>query len=354
MMNITTGKVPKAQKVVLYGVEGIGKSTFASQFPDALFIDTEDSTQHMEVSRFDKPTSWTMLMQQVEFVKNNRPCRTLVIDTIDWAEEICKKHLMAANGWSAIDAEGYGKKFAALATEMGKLLDKLSDVIDVGINVVVVAHAMLRKKEEPDEMGAYDRYELKLEKKTAPLVKEWSDNVLFAKYMTTILTDSKTNSKKATGGQRMMYTTHRPAWDAKNRWNLPDELPFEFAQIAQAFAEATAGVGQPVQQPPNQPVPTQSEPAPIMPLENDVPLPEPQPDFSPDPIVEINPAIPKPVADLMVHDRVSFEEIMQVIYVGGFMPADTPVENIPPDLWGYFQANWDKAVNLLNTKIRTF
>lgn len=145
-MNITTGRIPKAQKVVLYGVEGIGKSTFASQFPDPLFIDTEDSTLHMDVKRFDKPTSWTMLLQQVEYVKINRPCQTLVIDTIDWAEEICKKHLMAANGWNAIDAEGYGKKFVALAKEMGTLLDKLSEVIDVGINVVVTAHAMLRKK----------------------------------------------------------------------------------------------------------------------------------------------------------------------------------------------------------------
>lgn len=145
-MNITTGKVPKAQKVVLYGVEGIGKSTFASQFPDPLFIDTEDSTLHMDVKRFDKPTSWEMLMQQVDFVKQNRPCQTLVIDTMDWAEDLCKRHLMAANGWNAIDSEGYGKKFVALAEQMGGLLNKLSEVIDMGINVVVTAHAMLRKK----------------------------------------------------------------------------------------------------------------------------------------------------------------------------------------------------------------
>lgn len=344
-MNITTGRIPKAQKVVLYGVEGIGKSTFASQFPDTLFIDTEDSTLHMDVKRFDKPTSWTMLLQQVEYVKINRPCQTLVIDTIDWAEEICKKHLMAANGWNAIDAEGYGKKFVALAKEMGTLLDKLSEVIDVGINVVITAHAMLRKKEEPDEMGAYDRYELKLEKKTAPIVKEWSDNVLFANYKTTIITDSKTESKKATGGQRMMYTTHRPAWDAKNRWQLPDELPFDYSQIAQAFEQATVGVNQPLVTEAPQPFPSQID---------DVPLPEPQPDFSPDQRAEIPPVVPQGLADLMRNDGVSYEEIMQVIYVGGFMPQDTPAENVPVDLWNYLASNWASALGLLKTQIRNF
>lgn len=335
-MEIITGKIPKAQKVVLYGVEGIGKSTFASQFPAPLFIDTEDSTLHMDVKRFPKPTSWEMLMQQVDFVKQNKPCQTLVIDTMDWAEDLCKRHLMAANGWNAIDSEGYGKKFVALAEQMGGLLNKLSEVIDMGINVVVTAHAMLRKKEEPDEMGAFDRYELKLEKKTAPLVKEWADMVLFANYKTTVITDSKTNSKKATGGQRMMYTTHRPAWDAKNRIGLADELPFEYVQIVQAFSEVTQP--QPVQNT----VTEQNQPV------------QPEPNFGPERNEEIPAIIPRAVADLMTHDNVGVDEIMQVIYQGGFMPADTPIENVPQDLWGYLSTNWDKAMSLLNTQIRKF
>lgn len=347
-MNITSGVVPKAQKVVLYGVEGIGKSTFASQFPNPIFIDTEDSTLHMDVQRFDKPTSWTMLLQQVEFVKQNKPCQTLVIDTMDWAEEICKRHLMAANGWSAIDSEGYGKKFVVLAKEMGTLLNLLSDVVDVGINVVVTAHAMLRKKEEPDEMGAYDRYELKLEKKTAPLVKEWADMVLFANYKTIVITDSKTNSKKATGGQRMMFTTHRPAWDAKNRMGLADELPFDYSQIAQVINEATAAVVAPIN---TEPVPPAQQPLPPEPPINSE---QPMPNLAPERNMEVSPHIPKGVADLMQLDHVTTDEIMAIIHQGGFMPADTPVENVPTDLWDYLMTNWSAAMNLLNTQIRAF
>lgn len=356
-MNITSGKVPKAQKVVIYGVEGIGKSTFASQFPDPLFIDTEDSTLHMDVKRFDKPTSWTMLMQQVEYVKQNKPCKTLVIDTIDWAEEICKIHLMGANNWSAIDAEGYGKKFVALAKEMGRLLNQLSDVVDVGVNVVVTAHAMLRKKEEPDEMGAFDRYELKLEKKTAPIIKEWGDAVLFANYKTTIITDSKTNNKKATGGERMMYTTHRPAWDAKNRWGLPDQLPFDFNQIAdylKAVTEPNHSETLPFDETQQTSAETKSDPEPIT---NDEPDQtkeiQPEPNFEREP-QEVSEQIPKSLADLMRMNNVSTDEIMQVIYQGGFMPADTPLENVPENLWEHLATNWDSALNLLKTQIRKF
>ncbi|WP_288745771.1 ATP-binding protein [uncultured Enterococcus sp.] len=343
-MNILSGVIPKAQKVVIYGVEGIGKSTFASQFPDPLFIDTEDSTLHMDVKRFDKPTSWTMLLQQIEYVKVNKPCQTLVIDTIDWSEKICKDHLIALNKWTD-SSNDYGAKYIALEKEFGGLLNKLSDVVEVGINVVITAHAWLRKKEEPDEMGAYDRYELKLEKKTAPLVKEWADAVLFANYKTTIITDEKTKSKKGLGGQRMMFTNHRPAWDAKNRWGLADELPFDYSQIAQVFANVTPQ--------------TQVVENPIRTAANEIAeekrkANEPIPNFAPERNQDINPSIPVSVADLMKLNQVTNEEILQVIYQGGFMPADTPIENIPDDLWGYLATNWEPAMNLLNTKIRNF
>ncbi|MDM5146191.1 hypothetical protein ICE98_03328 [Lactococcus lactis] len=116
----------------------------------------------------------------------------------------------------------------------------MSDVVEVGINVVVTAHAKLKKKEEPDQMGAYDRYQLKMEDKTGAMLKEWADMVLFANYETTIVTDSKTNSKKATGGQRVMFAAHHPGWDAKNRHNLPDNLPLEFGAIAHVFQTQVA------------------------------------------------------------------------------------------------------------------
>ena len=91
-MEITRGKIKKAVKVCIYGPEGIGKSTLASMFPNPVFIDTEGSTNHMDVARFDAPSSWQMLIQEVEYVRDHPDCcRTLVIDTADWAEKLCQK-----------------------------------------------------------------------------------------------------------------------------------------------------------------------------------------------------------------------------------------------------------------------
>ncbi len=87
-MRISSGLINTAQKVVIYGAEGIGKTTFASKFPEPLFIDTEGSTKRLDVRRFDAPSSWAMLLEQVDYVKHHPElCSSLVIDTADWAEK---------------------------------------------------------------------------------------------------------------------------------------------------------------------------------------------------------------------------------------------------------------------------
>lgn len=237
-MNITSGKIASAQKIVIYGPEGIGKSSFAAKFPRPIFIDTEGSTKWMDVQRFDKPTSWTMLNSQVQYVKQNRSiCDTLVIDTIDWAEQLCINDICAAYNKKGIEDFGYGNGYVYEKEAFGKFLNSLEEVVEAGVHVVLTAHAQLRKFEQPDELGAYDRWELKLGKKTSsqisPLVKEWADMVLFANYETfAVQTDDQGKKFKAQGGKRVMYTSHHPCWDAKNRCGLPDKLPFDYAQIA--------------------------------------------------------------------------------------------------------------------------
>ena len=86
---ITAGIQNTPVKTVLYGPEGIGKSSFAAQFPQPVFIDTEGGTKRLNVARLPAPTSWAMLLDEVEEVrKGNVACRTLVIDTADWAERL--------------------------------------------------------------------------------------------------------------------------------------------------------------------------------------------------------------------------------------------------------------------------
>ena len=238
MIPITKGKVESAKKVVIYGPEGIGKSTLASKFPDPVFVDTEGSTKELDVARYPVPLSWNDIITAVEDCAAEAPCKTLVIDTADWAEQFCIKAVCQKNGVGGIEDFGYGKGYVYLAEEFSKLLKACDKCIESGINVVFTAHAMMRKFEQPDEMGAYDRWEMKLTKKDAPTLKEWADMVLFCNYKTDVITDQNTKSKKATGGRRVMYASHHPCWDAKNRYSLPDQMEMSFDGIAHLLSNA--------------------------------------------------------------------------------------------------------------------
>ena len=351
-MNITSGIQARAQRIVIYGTEGIGKSTLASQFPKPLFIDTEGSTSNMDVKRLDKPTSWTMLMNQIAFVKANPDkFQTLVIDTIDWAESLAIESVCAQHGKRGIEDFGYGNGYTYVREEFGRLLNKLQELVDIGINVVLTAHSQLRKFEQPDEEGAYDRYELKLGKKTssqtAPVVKEWCDLLLFCNYKTMVMT-SETKKKKATGGKRVMYTTHHPAWDAKNRHGLPDELPMEYAAIAHIFESSqpksvetvtpqNVGIGKVVSEPQvveqvpsvDEVIPTGTSGAETQ--GDPFPLKEP---------INIPDSIPNSLKDLMLQSSVTPKMLQDVAFMKGHFPQDTPIANFPQEYWAFMVANW--------------
>lgn len=323
-MQITSGKIATAQKVIIYGVEGIGKSTFASKFPNPVFIDTEGSTLHMDVKRTQRPTSWTMMLGQVAYICDHpSEYQTLVIDTADWAETLGINHICAKLKINGIEEIGYGKGYTYLEEEFGRFLNLLQDVVDRGVNVVLTAHAQMRKFEQPDELGAYDRWELKLEKKTSALVKEWADMVLFANFKTMVVNVDNQGAvkgkNKAQGGQRVMYASHHPCWDAKNRHGLPDEMPFDYAAIASVISSRT---------------PT----APAMPSAVAQTAPAPAPANIPAPAQEarqeppaVSDKVPKALRDLMIANSVTEAEIQATVAKKGYYPRDTPVENYDPN-----------------------
>ena len=154
MLRINRGPVAKPQKVVVYGPEGIGKTTFAAQFPDPLFVDTEGGTETYDVARTDAPQSWSALLDTLRAVRDERPCSTLVLDTADWAEKLLCAELCAKNKWDGMEALSFGKCWTYALEEFGRMLDLLTDVRDRGMNVVVTAHAMVSKFEQPDEAAS--------------------------------------------------------------------------------------------------------------------------------------------------------------------------------------------------------
>lgn len=363
-MEITRGKIPCAKKVVIYGPEGIGKSTFASQFPDPVFIDTEGSTNNMDISRLPAPTSWSMLLEEVRYIMQNpSACKTLVIDTADWAEQLCSAAVCGKYQKSGIEDFGYGKGYVFLQEEFGRLLNLLTDLVEQKkVNVVLTAHAKMRKFEQPDEMGAYDRWEMKLSKNVSPMVKEWADMVLFANYKTHVIKVDGKN--KAQGGKRVIYTTHHSCWDAKNRYGLADELPFEYSSISgviektatQENVKHASEKAQPVKQ---QPVSVPDKSTTEDPKPPAAPAPKepalsvsgeqmstnlPEPDTSD---IQIDPRVPKSLRDLMVANHVSQWDLENVVEAKGYVPSGTPIweyDTVNPGIVdGLLVASWDQV-----------
>lgn len=239
LKSITGGKVGRPQRVVIYAPEGLGKTTLASQFPSPLFFDFEAGTHHLDVRRVEPKTLAEVESALIEVSRSNPAAmgfETVVIDTIDWLEGLATDAVCEENKQSSIEGFGYGKGYVYLAERMTKLLALLDAVKNAGFHVVLLAHSEIKKFEQPDAAGAYDRYQLKLEKKSEPLIKEWADALLFGNWKTRVAEKGENKFKALGGKERILYCNRCAAWDAKNRYGLKDEEPWKIDTIANGFA----------------------------------------------------------------------------------------------------------------------
>lgn len=236
---VTRGKVKRAVRCVLYGVAGVGKSTWCAHIPDALFIDTETGTSEMDVGRLPCPETWADLQDELDFIIYKQPCSTLVIDTIDRVENLLIQNILEKDGKGSIEDYGYGKGYVVVQERWQKeFLFKLDKVIAKGINVVLVCHSISRKIETPEET-AFDHWELNLSRKVAPVTRDWADMMLFCNFDMTIIDTSKNSNvekRKATGSlKRKIHCNQKPQFDAKNRYGLADSYDLSFEPFKGIF-----------------------------------------------------------------------------------------------------------------------
>jgi len=158
-----------------------------------------------------------------------------VIDSADWAERLCVEDLLATTKKTSIEDFGYGKGWVQVAERMSRLLTALDSLIANGKHVVLLAHSKVQRVEPPDLMTAYDRYELKMSKQSSPLVKEWADELWFFRFKTKAVSQEGGKAKGVGGKERVIYTTHSAAYDAKTRSGLAEELPMEWESVAHLF-----------------------------------------------------------------------------------------------------------------------
>lgn len=236
--SISTGKQVKPPRIVLFGVEGIGKSTFAAGAPNPIFINMEDGLGSIDTASFPLATSSADVMKAISTLYNEEhDFQTVVLDSADWLECVLQDEI---NAKYSVQDLSYGKGALILADKWREVLAGL-DALRNGRNmsVIMLAHSEIKRFEAP-ESDPYDRYVLKLQTRSSAVVREWCDALLFANQKTII---KRTEGKGFSGdhvrgistGQRVMFTSEMPAYQAKNRYSLPAELPLSWEAFAANF-----------------------------------------------------------------------------------------------------------------------
>lgn len=238
-MKIITTKL-SVPRVVLYGAHGVGKSTFAADCPAPIFIQTERGLDALGVEAFELCIDWDELHKQVDYLcYNDHDYKTLAIDSLDWAEKLAFDKICRGAGVKAIGDIPFGRGYAQAERLWREFLDQLSFLnASKKMLIIAIAHMQIKRFEDPEREG-YDRYQLDLQSKAAALVAEWCDILAFATFDKTVRNKEgkfgAAVTKASSSGERIMYLEERPAYDAKNRYGLPHELPLSWDAIVQAM-----------------------------------------------------------------------------------------------------------------------
>lgn len=231
-------KNQRPHRILLYGVPGIGKSTWATKTPSPIIIYTEDGLRNISCQALPKVNDFNTFRQYMTGIAQEpHNHKTLVVDTLDWLEKLIWHDVAKENGKEGIEDIGYGKGYQYAADCWEKMLNFIETDINIkrSMTVVFVAHSQVIKHVDP-ATDAYDRYAPRLHKLADAMIREWCDDVLFVnRKVYTMREESGFNKKtvKATGGtERIIYTNEKPSHLAKNRLGLPDEMPFVWDELA--------------------------------------------------------------------------------------------------------------------------
>jgi hypothetical protein len=207
---------------VVYGVPGIGKTSFAASAPDPIVIGTEDGSTRYGATETPVAKTIDDVEDTLKDLLKTEQYKTVVIDALDGIEALCDESVCRERKVKSIEDIGYGKGTVMSNERFAALVKIFEDLRTSGRNVILIAHSHVKTVNDPTQPAAYDRHQLKLREKNSAKVSEWADAVLFATYEMFVKTEGKSIKGKAYGdGKRVVYTERRPAWDAKNRDGLP-------------------------------------------------------------------------------------------------------------------------------------
>jgi hypothetical protein len=237
--NVTKGKIAQPFLGLLYGTDGIGKSTFGAAMPSPLFIGPESGTANLDVARLSVSSYAEVLGILKELLEKDHTYQSVVLDSLDWLEPMVWEQVIAkaeSAKIKSIEDFGYGKGFQFAVDEWRKMIPMVAALREKKrMNFLFIAHAHSKDAKDPTVQNDYNRYQLKLQDKAAALFREFVDCVFFANFETYTATDSKKKVRVYGDGARYIFTERRPAFDAKNRFGLPFQMPLDWEQVREAI-----------------------------------------------------------------------------------------------------------------------
>ena len=254
MENIQRGKNPMPPRLLVYGIEGIGKSSWSASAPKPIFIQTEDGLTEIACDKFPlAATVEDVLAALDELIQTQHDYQTVVIDSLDWLERLIFDAVCREYRTTSIEKAdgGYQHGYVHALTYWRKVVDALSRLrAEKNMAVILIAHSKVEKFEDP-ETATYDRYSPRLHKHAAALLTEWVDAVLFATRKYRTQTEDTGFGRQRTialgvgaeGGERILRTVGGPSCVAKNRFGLPAELPLAWDALLAGLTNAPANPG---------------------------------------------------------------------------------------------------------------
>lgn len=239
---VTKGKNAKPPRLIIYGQEGVGKTTCAAGAPNPVFIPTEDGQGQIDCAYFPIAHTLADVMESIaELGTTDHNFQTVVIDSADWLEPLIHQAVCEEYGVDSLHkaAGGFNRGFEKAVDKWAELCNALNWLRDTrNMTVIILAHSKIKAFNDP-ENPSYDKYMLRLHDKTCDYLVEWADAVLFAtrKMLVSKNADGKNQAQAVgkNGGDRILRTNASPACSAKNRYNLPEELPLTWQALSDAI-----------------------------------------------------------------------------------------------------------------------
>jgi len=240
LANVKKGRLDVPLRVLGFGPEGVGKSTFAAGAPSPIFLGAENGTEALDIARLPEPAVWADVFESLDLLeKEKHDYKTIVIDPVNWLEPLVFFEITKGQCTIGEYQKGYGRGYEAAVDKWRVFVGALERLWLKGMNVVMLAHSQVKGFNDP-ENPSYDRYEISMNAKAAGLLKQWSAYVLFMRHESFA---KDVGGRKAQGfstGKRVMHTAWTAAYDAKRRFTIPDELPLSWDDFANAVANAAA------------------------------------------------------------------------------------------------------------------